>query len=197
MSAIILRRLAALTFLALATACAPAGGLQKAQFPDQRGGAVLPPLQSDTQDVNGFAAQVLNSLQPRSIAESREYCGLIMRAEGGGLVTSRINPGTEDSCEMPRVIGDVVATFHTHGSFSPAYDNEVPSMSDVAGDFSQRIDGYVSTPGGRLWHVDFETRRIYLLCGPGCLRSDPNNEPKDAGFVPQSFTVPQLRARFT
>ena len=156
----------------------------------------LPPLRTSSADANGFATQVLDSLQARSIAERREYCGLILRAPDGGLYTSPILSGGEDFCEMPSVIGDVVATFHTHGSYSPDFDNEVPSLTDVAGDFSQRIDGYVATPAGRVWHIDFETRQIVLLCGPECVAFDPDNDPSDAGFVPPSFTLPELRARF-
>ena len=64
---------------------------------------------------------------------------------------------------MPSVIGEVVATFHTHGSYSPEFENELPSLSDVLGDFSQRIDGYVATPAGRVWLNDFENLRG---CGP-------------------------------
>ncbi|SFS12923.1 DUF4329 domain-containing protein [Yoonia litorea] len=157
----------------------------------------IAPIFAETDDVDGFATRVLDGLQPRSIGESREYCGLIIREPDGQLRTSRILPGGEDFCEMPSVIGDVVASFHTHGSYSPLYDNEVPSMSDVKGDFEQRIDGYVATPGGRVWHVDYETRSIRLLCGPLCITSDPRNDPADAGFVPDSFTVGELRERFS
>ncbi len=181
------RSAVALFLLGSTLACAPAPQDQT---------VTLPPLRSASTDANGFATQVLNSLQSRSIAESREYCGLILRAPDGGLYTSPILAGGEDFCEMPSVIGDVVATFHTHGSYSPDFDNEVPSLADVAGDFSQRIDGYVATPAGRVWHIDYETRQINLLCGPECVTFDPANDPADAGFVPASFTLPELRARF-
>jgi hypothetical protein len=33
-------------------------------------------------------------------------------------------------------------------------------------------DGYVSTPRGRLWHIDGRTGTVTLVCGPGCLPSD-------------------------
>ena len=188
MTVFTLKSAVALLVCASVVACAPTPNLSKR--------AAQPGLRSTTTDANQFAISVLDSLQARSIAESREYCGLILRAPDGGLVTSAIFAGAEDNCSMPSVIGDVVATFHTHGSYGPEYDNEVPSVSDVMGDLSQRVDGYVATPGGRVWHIDYETRRINLLCGPLCITSDPNDVPKDAGFVPASFTLPQLRARF-
>ena len=156
----------------------------------------LPPLSTSTRDANAFAVEVLDRLQPRSIAESREYCGLILRSPDGGFVTSSIVSGGEDYCEMPSVIGSVVASFHTHGSYSPDYENEVPSVTDVLGDFGQRIDGYVGTPGGRVWHVDYEPREIILLCGLGCIYADPNDDPSDVGFIPVRMTLPELRDRF-
>lgn len=160
-------------------------------------GVVLPPLRATTSDVNAFATVVLDRLQPRSISESREYCGIILRADDGTLYTSPIVSGTEYACEMPSVIGTVVATFHTHGSYSPDFENELPSTSDVMGDFSQRIDGYVSTPAGRVWLNDYSERQVILLCGPDCISADPNNNPQDAGYIPARLTLAELRARAT
>ena len=151
---------------------------------------------ADTDDVDLFATRLLNGLQPQSIAESREYCGYIIRTASGDIAATPANPGGEDFCELAAPDEGTIASYHTHGSFSPRYDNEVPSVSDVLGDFGSRIDGYISTPGGRIWIVDFSERRARQVCGPRCVFSDPKDVPKAAGFVPQSFTLPQLRARF-
>jgi hypothetical protein len=64
------------------------------------------------------------------------------------------------------------------------------------GDFDARIDGYIGTPGGRVWLVDYDAQIARQLCSEMCITSDPQNDPGDAGFVPQSFTLDELRARF-
>jgi len=155
----------------------------------------LPSVTGRTEDIDRFAIGVLGSLQARSIAESREYCGAIFESPDGGLATSPIARGTEASCDIKFSALPVVAWFHTHGSFSPRYDNEVPSVEDVEGDFNARIDGYVATPAGRVWLIDYETGIIRQLCGRGCITADPNDDPRAALPVPQSLTLAELRAR--
>lgn len=156
----------------------------------------LPPIKAATTNVDAFAKSVLGSLQEQSIAETREYCGFIIQTQDGGLATTPISRGTEASCESRPGFAPVVASFHTHGSYAPRYDNEVPSVNDVMNDFEGQTDGYVSTPGGRLWLIDFESRTIRQLCGVGCLPADPNEDPTTAAPVPQSFTLDTLRKRF-
>ncbi len=154
------------------------------------------PTLAQTDDIDAFARQVLNSLQPRSIAESREYCGYIYETDTGGLAATAIYRGGEDFCDLPEPDDSTLASFHTHGGFSDRYDNEVPSVDDMMGDFEAQTDGYVGTPGGRVWLIDYETRSARQLCGEMCITSDPENDPEDAGFVPQSFTLEELQARF-
>lgn len=155
-----------------------------------------PPIIAQTDDINAFATGVLNGLQPRSIAESREYCGYIFETADGGLAATAPNPGAEDYCDLPEPDANVLASYHTHGGFSEEYDNEVPSVDDVQGDFDAMIDGYISTPGGRVWLVDYDRQVARQLCNEMCVTSDPNNDPNDAGFVPQTFTLDELKARF-
>lgn len=155
-----------------------------------------PPIMATTNDVDAFATSVLNGLQPVSIAESREYCGYIFETEDGGLAATAPAPGAEDFCDLPEPDNDVIASYHTHGGFSEDYDNEVPSVDDVQGDFDANIDGYVGTPGGRVWLIDYEAQIVRQLCSELCITSDPENDPQDAGFVPQTFTLDELRARF-
>lgn len=51
-------------------------------------------------------------------------------------------------------------------------DIEVPSLEDMIGDIEEGIDGYIETPGGRLWFNDARARRVTLLCGSECVASD-------------------------
>ncbi|WP_108814947.1 DUF4329 domain-containing protein [Loktanella sp. Alg231-35] len=155
-----------------------------------------PPILAATDNVDAFATSVLNDLQPVSIAEGREYCGYIFETDTGGLAATAPAPGGEDFCDLAEPDDSVIASYHTHGGYSEDYDNEVPSTDDVEGDFDAGIDGYIGTPGGRVWLVDYDARIARQLCSVMCITSDPNDDPKDAGFVPQTFTLDELRARF-
>ncbi len=155
-----------------------------------------PPTIAQTDDINAFAKTVLDDLQPQSIAEGREYCGYIFETDAGELAATPASRGGEDFCDLPAPDDAVLASFHTHGGFSDIYDNEVPSVDDMAGDFEAGIDGYISTPGGRLWLIDYDAQIATQLCSVMCVTSDPNNDPDDAGFVPQTFTLDELKARF-
>jgi hypothetical protein len=150
---------------------------------------------TDTAAVDAYAKSLLDALQPRSIAESREYCGFIYRRADGGLAATPATPGDEASCDLPYPSNNTIASYHTHGSYSARYDNEVPSTSDLLSDFEFGTDGYISTPGGRLWRVDHQARIAYQICAENCVYTDPRNDPSDAGFVAQSYTVAQLRQR--
>ncbi|RED18155.1 DUF4329 domain-containing protein [Pontivivens insulae] len=146
-------------------------------------------------DVEAVATQALLAVQRQSITEAREYCGYIVQTASGQIQATRANPGTLARCFNPSPTGNVtvLASYHTHGRFDAGYDNEVPSPQDMMGDFQDRIDGYIATPGGRLWHVDFETRRAYQLCR-SCMPSDPNARETGPPVL-QSYTLPQLQAR--
>jgi hypothetical protein len=155
-----------------------------------------PPIAAKTDDVDAFATTLLNDIQPASIAEGREYCGYIFESGAGGLAATAPRRGSEDYCDLPEPDDSVIASYHTHGGYSEDYDNEVPSTDDVMGDFDAGIDGYIGTPGGRVWLVDYDAQIARQLCSEMCITSDPKNDPGDAGFVPQSFTLDELRARF-
>ncbi|MCA8882940.1 MAG: DUF4329 domain-containing protein [Rhodobacteraceae bacterium] len=153
--------------------------------------------QAKDPQVAALARQVLSQLQARSIAAGREYCGMIGRTADGELVLGKVRKGRAGSCMPPRdpVGFFAVASFHTHGAYDPDYDNEVPSVNDVLSDMDEGTDGYVSTPGGRLWHVDRRTGRVVQLCGEGCLPMDPGHVPDPDLPVLRSYTLPALKAR--
>ncbi len=158
--------------LALALgACAPSPPADVSPGPSDDGAAIL-------------ARKALERVQPRSIAEDREYCGLVVRGPDGALaatVPQRGGPtGCATSLDLPAGVVPV-ASYHTHAAYAEGYVNELPSPQDVASDMAVGTDGYVATPRGRLWRIDGETGTITLLCGPGCLPADAA-APEDGAF---------------
>lgn len=136
-------------------------------------------------------------LQPVSIGQGVEYCGLVGFNGAGQLVATAPERGRPASCfiEDQGEIEIVTASYHTHGPYAPDYFNELPSMTDVLGDEADGIDGYVATPGGRLWYIDSSDRELSQICGLGCLPSDPNFVVGDSGPIAQSYNFATLAAR--
>ena len=90
-----------------------------------------------------------------------------------------------------------VASFHTHGRHSDQYDGEVPSTIDIQSDIASGLDGYIATPGGRLWFIDHEQGVARLACGPGCLTQDPSYVPCPGDTIASSYTIEELTRRFS
>lgn len=153
------------------------------------------PAQSRSEQA--FARQVLADLQASSIAANREYCGIIGLTEAGGLIASAARKGRRDSClpKDPRGAIELIASYHTHAGFDEDADSEVPSASDVIADMEEGLDGYVATPGGRLWFIDGQSGTARQLCGLDCLPSDPDFVPGQWGPVKQRYTLSDLDAR--
>ena len=151
-------------------------------------------------EVQSFARQELDALQSRSFAEDLELCGIIFETSDGELGVSRANPGDEASCDIayfdePGMVP--IASFHTHGKHSPRYDGEVPSLVDIQSDVATGMDGYVATPGGRLWHVDHETATARMVCGEGCMTQDPSYRSCPSDQIPRTYTMAALAERFS
>ncbi|MEM9756624.1 MAG: DUF4329 domain-containing protein [Pseudomonadota bacterium] len=145
-----------------------------------------------------YVQALLRNLNPLSITYNREVCGYILRNPDGRIASTKWNWGTEASCyigPVPRGV-DVLSSWHTHAAWAPNYDSEVPSTVDVESDMAARVNGWVSTPGGRLWFVDGETGFIRQVCGRDCLPSDPNFFPEEHGPVAKTYTLRELRVRF-
>ncbi|MCF2872782.1 DUF4329 domain-containing protein [Octadecabacter sp. G9-8] len=192
--------------LALAGCDAPSGqtftqpspsGLSNAPRQENVGFSVAPANAPSGPTVDAFAARYLDTLQARSFSGRREYCGYFFVDTAGRLQATPPRAGNFASCLMPepRVGQGIIASYHTHGSFAAAYDNEVPSVVDLESDFDYGIDGYVSTPGGRVWLVDFQTFSTRQVCGLGCIRSDPQFRPQNEGNIRQSYTYTALQQR--
>jgi hypothetical protein len=88
-----------------------------------------------------------------------------------------------------------LASMHTHGAFDPSYDSEVPSLVDIEGDIASQLDGYVATPGGRLWRIDWREARAEQVCGKACLPQDRAYRPCADDPVSASYSLQQLRKR--
>lgn len=147
--------------------------------------------------VDAFAIRFLDSIQARSIADRREYCGYFFRDATGAIKATPPRRGTFATCSMPAPTpGDgIFASYHTHGAFGRQYDNEVPSTTDLLSDFQLGLDGYISTPGGRIWYVSKTTRDAVQVCGLGCVTRDPGFVPRNEGNVRQRYTVVTLNER--
>lgn len=141
-----------------------------------------------------YAASILAGLQALTFAGNREYCGYIGLDAAGNLASTTPAAGTEASCALPRVPSGLtlLASFHTHGTYSPRYASEWPTTQDMETDLSDSIDGYIATPGGRLWYVDTDTMTVRDLCGRGCLPQDPAYVAADDGPVRPLMTYADL-----
>ena len=147
-------------------------------------------------DELAFVTDLLREMQLRSYATGSETCGYVGRDPQGQMMASPINTGREASCLLPRTPPGmrVAASIHTHGTYSPAYASEFPTVQDMTTDARDGINGYISTPGGRLWYVDTATMSVRQLCGRGCLPQDPHYRPQDDGPVQAAYTIAELRA---
>lgn len=143
-----------------------------------------------------FAKVTLNTLQSKSFATDREFCGYILRTQTGALAATTANKGRISSClaRDPPMDHLIVASYHTHGAFEYDTPAEFPSVGDVEADESEGTDGYVSTPGGRLWYVDGHDLIASQICGAGCVAQDPNFEAGLDGQIELSYTLDELRA---
>lgn len=160
---------------------------------------LLVPLSAGAQSAEeiALAKQLLTDIQPLSVKRNREYCGLIGRDEAGQLVATPPRRGRRTSCRPRYDIREmrITASYHTHAAHREAYDNEVPSLADVEGDMADGINGYVATPGGRLWFVDGTTGESRLICGPRCLPSDASYRPDPSDRIADRYTLEDIRRR--
>ncbi|MEM1130638.1 MAG: DUF4329 domain-containing protein [Pseudomonadota bacterium] len=150
-----------------------------------------------TDDIDKYVLALFDDIQVASIEQNREYCGLIGFDHGDHLVHTGPFAGQTDSCDpnQGEVDIEVIASYHTHGGFDPGADSEVPSVDDLLGDFEEGIDGYVATPGGRVWLNIRDEQLTFQLCGRNCVVSDPAARPCK-GFAPLvEYTIPMLRKR--
>ncbi len=145
-------------------------------------------------DEEALMRSVFAELNPMSFDENVEYCGYVGFTSDGELAVSPATRGDEGSClsDEPENLELLVASYHTHGGYSPDYSSELPSGSDMEGDEDEGIDGWVATPGGRLWYIDTTDMVTFQICGIGCLPSDPAFIAGESGFIEQSYSYDDL-----
>jgi hypothetical protein len=141
-----------------------------------------------------LAKEALEQLQAVSFERNREHCGYLIIGPNDELAVSDTVAGDAGSCLPPVIPTDVViiASIHTHGAFDYDTPSEFPSVGDIEGDEAEGIDGYVSTPGGRLWYIDTTDMVVSQLCGIGCLSQDPRFEAGLDGDIKISYTYEEM-----
>lgn len=147
--------------------------------------------------LNLFAVAHLDEVQRFSIRDGVEYCGLFGYDRSGKLAATPARRGERDGCE-PEIEPEgfeVIASYHTHGAYARDADTEVPSVDDLLADFEEGIDGYIATPGGRVWLNLAEERRSFQLCGRGCVQADPAFRTCPAFPPAKAYIVKTLRQR--
>lgn len=149
-------------------------------------------------DETEFVTALLTNLNALSVEFNREVCGYVLRRPGGPLEASKVSWGTNASCASLQIPPgyEVVSSWHTHAAWAPGYDGEVPSTIDVEGDMRMGVNGWLSTPGGRLWFINGQTGDMHQVCGRDCLPSDPGFFPEEHGPVEKRYTLHALRTRF-
>ncbi|MEL6433219.1 MAG: DUF4329 domain-containing protein [Pseudomonadota bacterium] len=154
------------------------------------------PANAQTAEELAFIKSVLTAAQAMSIKSNREYCGYIGFDEDGRLRSTKARRGRSHECtpRWPDSL-DVVASWHTHAGYDHDSLSEVPSVMDIEADEDEGVDGYVSTPGGRIWYVDTTAMEVSQVCGLGCILSDPTFQKGSEGSIAQSYTYKQLIKR--
>lgn len=158
------------------------------------------PTAADAQSADeiAFLKGLFTALQPISIDKNREYCGYVGFDAAGHFTASPAKRGSKDGCtpDDPTEIEVITASYHTHAAYVPGYASETPSVDDIEADEAEGIDGWVATPGGRLWYIDTEDMDMFMVCDLGCLPADPAFDPADMGPVEDSYSYDELVTYF-
>ena len=149
-----------------------------------------PAAPATSSNVQTYARGVLNSLAGPSFTEEIEFCGYIFEDDNGDLAHT-IAAGSLDFCDYGSAPATTVASYHTHGNYEPNYDSEIPSVDDLEGSIDIGYDDYLGTPGGRFW-INRADGVSELICGAGCLKSDPNYLPDPTLPVDNRYTLRDL-----
>lgn len=143
------------------------------------------------------AKRTLEIAQNPSFETGAEHCGLLGQIAGARYIATKPRRGFANSCKPKDFSGDVdvIASYHTHGSYNPDAFAEVPSSNDVEADIAEGVFGFVSTPGGRLWMINPLTGTSTMLCDIGCLPQDPDFKEFAGDDIKPRYSLQQLRQR--
>lgn len=144
-----------------------------------------------------FFKAFFHEVQLMSFKHNSEYCGYIGYNEQDEFIATPPRKGTVDGCQpdLPPEGFDFVGSYHTHGAFSEDADSELPSVEDMEADMAEDVDGFIATPGGRIWHIDTIDNIARMVCGRDCVVSDPNFKDGVLPPVAKSYTLSQLKER--
>ena len=157
---------------------------------------MAPRITPQNQTEIAFVRRLFNDIQSDSILQDREYCGLLGIDADGAYVATAPRRGRTATCLPPApssVSFQVLASYHTHGAASLEYFTEIPSFDDMRTDIEDGTDGYIATPGGRMWYVNARGRIARQICGLTCLASDPNHVEDPYYPVRATYTLDELR----
>ncbi|MBE1283589.1 MAG: DUF4329 domain-containing protein [Rhodobacteraceae bacterium] len=136
----------------------------------------------------------LTPIQQLSFATGYEYCGYLGHDAQKRIQFTDMQRGKNDSCTP--IVTDaalhLVASLHTHGAYDRDVPAEFPTVRDMRSDASEGVNGYIGTPGGRLWYIDSKAMVAVQLCGLGCLPQDPAFHAGDDGEIQRSYTLQEL-----
>lgn len=115
------------------------------------------------------AADVLNEINPVSVAENREHGGWIyLNADNSFSYTEPV-AGTAASVNIGSPFNSVPegtlanASYHTHGGPDPRYVNEEFSPQDLFFNRLYQLDGYLGTPAGLMKLHEVRTEQIRVI----------------------------------
>jgi hypothetical protein len=156
------------------------------------------PATAQSAEETEFMMGLMESMNQLSLRFNREVCGFVLVDGQGNYSSTKVSWGGHASCaSLPLEEGTrAVSSWHTHAAWAREYDNEVPSIQDVEGDMRMGVNGWVGTPGGRLWFVDGQSGIMRQVCGPDCLPTDPNSVHEVNDAPSQTYTLDGLYGRF-
>lgn len=151
-------------------------------------------LDYDLAKVTAVAKEALIGVQTRSFRENREYCGLIGIDPSGEVRAADPTRGRSWLCVPLNIPNDwkIIASYHTHGAFTPQGQQETPSVQDMKSAIEFEVIGFLATPGGRFWSYGGQAQTAQLICGPGCLAQDPLYYSR--GPVKDKYTFDEVKA---
>ena len=127
----------------------------------------------DTDDQLRFSSQheaarnVLNAINPTSVAQNLEYGGWVYRNADRTFSATEPIKGTVDRVNIgsPTNVpsGYATASYHTHAAYDPRFNSENFSTLDITMNNNWGVDGYLGTPAGYYKYHHYLTGVISTL----------------------------------
>ena len=145
-------------------------------------------------DVTVLSVAVLRRIQEVSIREDVEYCGYIVKdLNTNELVAIEPERGNKQFCVTPIVdlnTFKLQAAYHTQGAYREDALTEIPSSRDFESASVDQVDSFISTPGGRVWRIDYLNNTAAIICDNGeCVDRDQNYKRPELYSIPSTITM--------